>query len=91
MFIELFALIDILLKENQETFLIHVKTASDINQAFKRQGQIYIEKGTTLQPIPVIVGPLVNPLSILSICKRFYRNTDNLSSRNCTKSCRLEF
>ncbi|KAK0076851.1 hypothetical protein PV326_010487 [Microctonus aethiopoides] len=54
---------NITISEKQEAFLIRAETAADINGALERQRQICIATGSTLQPIPVIVGPLVNPES----------------------------
>lgn len=52
---------NISISEKQDAFLIRAETAADISGALERQRQICIATGSTLQPIPVIVGPLVNP------------------------------
>ncbi|KAF7990195.1 hypothetical protein HCN44_011490 [Aphidius gifuensis] len=47
--------------ERRESFFVHVRTAADIAQGIERQRQRCAAAGITLQPIPVIVGELVNP------------------------------
>lgn len=48
------------IREKQEAFFIHANTAADIDGALERQRQICAASNTSLQPIPVFVGPLVN-------------------------------
>ncbi|XP_034936582.1 uncharacterized protein [Chelonus insularis] len=48
------------IREKQESFFIHVQTAADIDAALDNQRQICNNSNTTLQPIPIFVGPLVN-------------------------------
>ncbi|XP_011311727.1 uncharacterized protein [Fopius arisanus] len=48
--------------EKQEAFLIHAKTAADINTALENQRMICNAAGTTLQAIPVFVGDSIDRL-----------------------------
>ncbi|KAK0072722.1 hypothetical protein PV325_010926 [Microctonus aethiopoides] len=52
---------NITISKKEEAFLIRAETAANISGALERQRQICIATGSTLQPIPVIVGPIVNP------------------------------
>ena len=47
------------IREKQEAFFVHVEPPNDLHDAVQRQRIICATVGTTLQPISVIVGPLV--------------------------------
>ncbi|XP_015125923.1 uncharacterized protein LOC107047642, partial [Diachasma alloeum] len=46
-------------KEKQAAFILHVETAADIEGALNTQRKVCGDSNTTLQPLPIVVGPLV--------------------------------
>ncbi|XP_015118373.1 uncharacterized protein LOC107046306 [Diachasma alloeum] len=51
-------------REKQDSFILHVETPDNIQPAIERQLGILRAANLTLQPLPVIVGPLANVESI---------------------------